>query len=219
MKFRLHEGQESRYVRADIMVSTTPQYSFVDEEDLEFADGNERGSADLPVASKGKYERLADRVLFSTIYFVIYIFVILCNVILIVWLLVMMGKQQFETRGHWAFLALDFFVNFAFVTEIALQIVSQKKAYFSKCSNLFDFGIMLLSVLSLCIYFTREGVGEQLEDLLALGLMGIRYGLQFLRLAVIVRKQRALHRSRKGVDFSQLTPEDFHFIEAGAQRV
>ncbi len=43
--------------------------------------------AEMPVlaAEKGKYSQLADRVLFSKAYFMAYIFVILVNFILIVW--------------------------------------------------------------------------------------------------------------------------------------
>jgi len=197
-------------------------YSIMDDDEDFGIENRSRGnslksSAEMAMVSsatsKGKCAQLADRVLFSTAYFVAYIFVIISNFILIIWLLVMMWQKKFETRGHWAFIILDLFVNCAFVAEISLQITSQKKSYFEKYSNLFDFAIMLLSILSLCIYFTREGVAEQVEDLLALGLLGVRYGLQFLRLVTIIRRQRALHATRRGVDFSQLKPEDFHFIE------
>lgn len=195
-------------------------YSMLMDDDDEFGiesrsrAGSLKGSAEMPVSgAKGQCGQLADRVLFSTAYFVGYIFVIISNFVLIIWLIVMMSQKKFETRGHWAFIILDLFVNCAFVAEISLQIISQKKHYFEKYSNLFDFAIMLLSILSLCVYFTREGVAEQVEDLLALGLLGIRYALQFLRLVTIIRRQRALHSTRKGVDFSQLKPEDFHFIE------
>jgi hypothetical protein len=39
----------------------------------------------------------------------------------------MLGQKKFETRGHWAFVTLDVLVNLAFVSEISLHIISQKK--------------------------------------------------------------------------------------------
>jgi hypothetical protein len=201
-----------------------PGYRIVDEDDLELPHSSDNAdnfrnsnsnSTELSVSnSKDTCGQLADRILFSTAYFVAYIFIILSNFVLIIWLLVMLAKQSIETRDHWAFITLDVIVNIAFVSEISLLIISQKKAYFSKYTNLFDFAIMALSVFSLAFYMTNHGMEYQLEDLLALGLMGIRYLLQFLRLVAMIRRHRKLQSTRKGVDFSQLRAEDFHFIHS-----
>jgi len=90
--------------------------------------------------------------------------------------------------------------------------VSQKKDFFKHGSNIFDIVVMLLSLVTLLMYISRTDAAEEVEDLVALLLMGLRYGLQFLRLISIIKKHKHKLISQKEVDFNALKAEDFHFL-------
>jgi len=167
---------------------------------------------------KGKCASYADRVLFSTWYYTLYILVIMVNLTLIIWLLIMLARDNYSVTAHWIFISLDVLVNVAFMSEVSLQVISQKKEYFKHLSNLFDFVVMLLSLATLVMYVEKTDPSEEVEDLVALILIVVRYVLQFLRLISIIKKHRSKVISRKEVDFSQLKPEDFHFMETEKPR-
>jgi len=161
---------------------------------------------------RSKCSSLADRVLFSTWYYVLYVLVILTNCVLIIWLMVTLAQHRYSPTAHWMFIFLDVLVNIAFVSEVSLQIVSQKKDFFKHGSNIFDIVVMLLSLVTLLMYISRTDEAEEVEDLVALLLMGLRYGLQFLRLISIIKKHKHKLISQKEVDFNALRAEDFHFL-------
>jgi len=203
--------------------SASPYKNILDEEDDELLppevhhgkymqSGTEEDQESLYGSSRNKCSSLADRVLFSTWYYVLYVMVLLTNCLLIIWLLVMIAQDKYSHTAHWAFIFLDVLVNIAFVSEVSLQIVSQKTDYFKHASNIFDTVVMLLSLVTLLMYISKTNEAEEVEDLVALLLMGFRYGLQFLRLISIIKKHKHKVISQKGVDFNSLKPEDFHML-------
>jgi len=157
----------------------------------------------------------ADRVLFSKWYYALYVLIILTNCVLIIWLLVVLAQQRYSATAHWVFVLLDVVVNIAFLSEVGLQIASQKMDYFRHMSNLFDFLVMLLSLGTLFLYISKTNVVEEVEDLLALVLLGVRYVLQFLRLIAIIKKHKFKTAVQKEVDFNSLKAEDFHYMGGG----
>lgn len=98
------------------------------------------------------------------------------------------------------FITIEILINLSLLFEVCLRMISLRKVlksdyhlqlsqkYFRAKSNVFDLVVLILSLLSLIIYFAATGVIGEAEDITATLLVTFRYVMQFLRLALLVKK-------------------------------
>ncbi|KAF2073978.1 hypothetical protein CYY_004723 [Polysphondylium violaceum] len=156
----------------------------------------------------------ADRVLFSNKYYYSYIFMILINLTLILWLIINLIKKNTAIPSHWLFITLDILVNITLAVEILLQVISQKKKYFQQWSNLFDLLVLVLSIAGLFMYFLASNSTKtfDFEGIFIILLTAIRYGVQFLRLLALIKRQSMKNSTfNSRIDFTELKESDLDF--------
>jgi len=163
---------------------------------------------DYRITRCGALSNFANRFLFSRAYSISYLVIILLNVALIAWILYDIGiRQDFSTPSHWLFLSVEIIVNLAFLFEISLRLVSLKLRYFSSVSNLFDVVVLLFSLLSILVYFTSSVYFSNINDIISIILLILRYGIQLVRLYRLIQNQRKAYTAHSVVDFSTLNSD------------
>ncbi|GAM17579.1 hypothetical protein SAMD00019534_007540 [Acytostelium subglobosum LB1] len=155
----------------------------------------------------------ADRVLFSSKYYYAYIAMIAINLILIIWLIINLIRKQTSVPNHWLFIVLDIIVNLALLLEVSLQIISQKSRYFKEWSNRFDLFVLVLSIAGLFMYLlSHASVAFEYEGIVIIFFTALRYGVQFLRLLAMIKRQKARGSAfQSRVDFAELKDTDLVF--------
>jgi len=154
----------------------------------------------------------AKRLLFSKAHYALYLLMIIANLILVVWIIVnAVIVKRFTSPSHWMFLVLEIFINIALAAEVSLMMLTLGKKYWHSRANIVDFVILMLSILSLVLYFATQGSGDdnvvfqKAEGLTTTLLLVFRYGIQFIRLVFLVNHQRnVLKNNSSVVDFSTI---------------
>jgi len=151
-------------------------------------------------------------ILYSKLYGLFYIGMIVLNVALIFWLIgSAIAEKKFVPPQSNAFLALEIIVNIVLIVEILIRACSQGKKYFGSKANLFDFGIMLLCILALGIYPITALASVEYRSFTVI-LMGVRYAAQLLRLVLMINNQRVTHKQQTAntaiIDLNKLDAEE-----------
>lgn len=147
---------------------------------------------------------LAQKFMNSRMYTAFYFFMILMNLVLIVWVLLTLPTGG-DYPDHWAFITLEVLINVLLGTEIVLKLAAQRSHYFRSKSNLFDVFVLVLCVMALLIYaFEGASISEEIDDAVSFILLLVRYILQFLRLLLMIKNQRQNFQRKRdeGIDFS-----------------
>jgi len=170
----------------------------------------ESDTFDVRITPGAALTNAANRLLFSRGYSIFYLFMILLNVALILWVIIDLSVLgRFATPTHWLFITLEVLINIALLTEVTLRMLSLKSRYFLSWSNIFDLSVLVISWLGLIIFFSSSALmlGE-VDDVGTLLLLILRYIVQFLRLLLMVKNQKkASSGSKSVVDFSTLSSD------------
>jgi len=171
---------------------------------------HESDTFDVRITPGAALTNAANRLLFSRGYSIFYLFMILLNVALILWVIIDLSVLgRFATPTHWLFITLEVLINIALLTEVTLRMLSLKSRYFLSWSNIFDLSVLVISWLGLIIFFSSSALmlGE-VDDVGTLLLLILRYIVQFLRLLLMVKNQKkASSGSKSVVDFSTLSSD------------
>jgi len=153
----------------------------------------------------------ANRLILSPAYVIFYIFMIVLNVTLVLWIVIHASiLRRISTPGHWTFITLEFLINIFFFFEVVVRILSFGKKYLQQWTNVFDVVVLALSLAGLVIYFATNGILEEADDITTTLLLVLRYAIQFLRLIIMVKNHHRILRSYNNssqIDFSTLTTE------------
>ncbi|EFA79130.1 hypothetical protein PPL_07955 [Heterostelium album PN500] len=178
------------------------RYSSIYDQDNTYSHSSHQSNAHHSNRTCASY---ADRVLFSNKYYYAYIFMIILNLILILW--------KTSVPSHWLFVVLDISVNIALLVEISLQITSQKSRYFKEWSNRLDLFVLVLSIAGLFMYLlSHASIAFDYEGIVIIFFTAMRYCVQFLRLLALIKRQKmraSTFNSR--VDFNELKESDLVF--------
>jgi len=170
----------------------------------------ESDTFDVRITPGAALTNAANRLLFSRGYSIFYLFMILLNVALILWVIIDLSVLgRFATPTHWLFITLEVLINIALLTEVTLRMLSLKSRYFLSWSNIFDLSVLVISWLGPIIFFSSSALmlGE-VDDVGTLLLLILRYIVQFLRLLLMVKNQKkASSGSKSVVDFSTLSSD------------
>jgi len=180
----------------------------------------ESDTFDVRITPGAALTNAANRLLFSRGYSIFYLFMILLNVALILWVIIDLSVLgRFATPTHWLFITLEVLINIALLTEVTLRMLSLKSRYFLSWSNIFDLSVLVISWLGLIIFFSSSALmlGE-VDDVGTLLLLILRYIVQFLRLLLMVKNQKkASSGSKSVVDFSTLSSDSIPLRDSTAE--
>lgn len=183
-----------------------------DEDDELFITAPTRGS---------RVVALANRVLFSRIYAVLYFFLIAANLALIVWIISDLAVNgELRPVSNPGFAVLEVFVNVFLVAEVTLRYVAMRERFFASWANRIDVAVVFVSVTALVFYFASSSL---VEEAVTTVVVIFRYVIQLARLVVLIKNRKTaipFSRSISEVDFSTLddAPEVFSFVELDASR-
>jgi len=132
---------------------------------------------------------IANRLYFSRAYTVLYVFMILLNVVLLIWL-VLNGTGQ-VTRG---FLALETIVTCVLGIEVAARMLTQGKKYWERYSNWFEFVVLILCTITVVMARTTHTLtmSEEVDEMVSWTLLVLRYVLQAFRLLALLRHRKRI---------------------------
>ncbi|TYZ58510.1 hypothetical protein PybrP1_011610 [[Pythium] brassicae (nom. inval.)] len=134
---------------------------------------------------------VAARVYFSGFYRLIYFFTVVSSLVCVVWTGV----------NHWRIPSSLLFIS--------LEITR----FWTKWCNIFDVVALVLSLVSVAMYFNEEGVLGELEEVAADSVLALRNAVQYIRLAIFLKnrtEKSRLHDSDIDIDFETLAshPDD-----------
>eukprot|EP00743_Colponemidia_sp_Colp-15_P007485 GILK01008090.1.p1 GENE.GILK01008090.1~~GILK01008090.1.p1 ORF type:complete len:228 (+),score=36.56 GILK01008090.1:63-746(+) len=142
---------------------------------------------------------LASRVYFSKAYSILYATVIVLNALVILWTLF---ASDGYPRDIW-FVLIEICINVAIFGEVVIRMLSQGYKYWQSCSNIFDFFVMSLCFVALCLYFKGPSPAEEVEDLAADMMIGFRNAIQYLRLLLMLKNSKKNQTPNDDIDFTQ----------------
>lgn len=168
----------------------------------------ERASSHLPSRSE-LVGLVARRFYHSTVYAIVYVTAIALNLVLLGWLVSLKGEKPDDFTS---FVALEAFVTAALVVEVTVAMCSKGLVvFFAEATNVFDFFVMVLCVVSLAsVHFHEERSGSLS---ITLFVTVLRYAAAALRLAALARlahvKQKipVIEQDRAIVDFDLVALE------------
>lgn len=144
---------------------------------------------------------IANRFVFSQIYLYLYLSMALLSLTTVVLSLL----SECPTA---AFYVLEMVVNVAMIVEVGLRLVAFGKRFWTSFFNWLDLVITGICVVTVGVTLV-QGCGAKKEEVLETLLLVVRNGLQFVRLALMVR------RSGKNI-FSTIQPIDLESAIAHA---
>ncbi len=158
----------------------------------------------LALSLSQKIRNLITRCLFAPSCTIFYILMVFLNLLLIAWIFWDSGYPT-----HWLFIAIEVFINCVLCGEVLLRMLIQKKRFFKSKANLFDVLVSILCVASLIVYFSGPSTLEEVDDAVAVLLLILRYGVQFLRLILLIKNNRekltsSCNRANNIVDFASM---------------
>jgi len=149
----------------------------------------------MKISRKDLLKQLAGKIKQSQIFLLFNIIIIIANATLL-WLA--WRKQD----SHWIFSAIEAFVNFIFLLEIVLEILTDS-AYFSKRFNLVDVIICFACWVLWAVYFEdscRKNWKIDVESEINVDLLAARYVVQTLRISRYIMNAYVARRYLKQED-------------------
>jgi len=148
---------------------------------------------------------LANRLYFSRFYSALYLFMIVANIVIIVWMFSMPGGYD----GNFGFLMAQVAINLILVFEVVIRLISQKEKFFDHWSNIFDMLVMALAVFAQLLYIHPPEVAaaaittEEWSEMGAATFRIIRDGVLFARLYIFLKNRNKNHIAEGDeIDFS-----------------
>eukprot|EP00743_Colponemidia_sp_Colp-15_P003995 GILK01004307.1.p1 GENE.GILK01004307.1~~GILK01004307.1.p1 ORF type:complete len:230 (-),score=41.52 GILK01004307.1:174-815(-) len=151
-----------------------------------------------PKPSADVFINLANRVYFSKLYTCLYLLVIVLNTFAIIWTL---RSPKGYPSEVW-FIIIEIFINITILGEVALRMVTQRRKYWTSCSNIFDVFVMALCITALILYLRGPSTEEEVEDIAADFMVAFRNGIQYLRLIMFLKNRGKNKPPVDNIDFS-----------------
>ncbi|CAI5712766.1 unnamed protein product [Hyaloperonospora brassicae] len=165
------------------------------------------GAAVPHIGCKEYLMTVASRLYFSSFYRVVYCSMIASSLVCVVWT----GLNEWKIPSSVVFISLEIIVSTLLVCEVLLRMMAFKKRFWHKWCNIFDVVALVMSLVSVAMYFNEEGVLGELEEVAADSVLALRNAVQYLRLAIFL-KNRSDQPTTIGrdIDFEQLAtgPDD-----------
>merc|ERR1712137_455212 len=97
--------------------------------------------------------------------------------------------------NHWkipssvVFISLEIIVSALLVFEVLLRMMAFKNRFWHKWGNFFDLVALVMSLVSVAMYFGEEGVLGELEEVAADSVLALRNTVQYVRLAIFLKNR------------------------------
>ncbi|KAI9906998.1 hypothetical protein PsorP6_004036 [Peronosclerospora sorghi] len=132
------------------------------------------GAATPQIGCKEYLVAVSSRIYFSSFYRLVYFFMIASSIVCVVWT----GTNGWKIPSSIVFISLEIVVSALLVFEILLRMMAFKKRFWHKWCNIFDVMALVMSLVSLVIYFNEESVLGELEEVAADSVMALRNAVQ-----------------------------------------
>ena len=131
---------------------------------------------------------LASRIYFSKLYIVFYLFMILLNVVSIS--IILTSYKMYSYKISPGLIVLEIIINLLLVLEISIRFLSQGENFWKSWWNTLDMLITILCLFSVFALIILPAEDE-IEEVFATTLVGLRYIMQGLRIVLLIRAGRA----------------------------
>ncbi|CAI5728814.1 unnamed protein product [Peronospora destructor] len=144
---------------------------------------------------------VASRLYFSSLYRVVYFFMIVSSIVCVVWT----GINEWKIPSSMVFISLEIIVSTLLVFEVLLRMMAFKRRFWHKWCNIFDVVALVMSLVSVAMYFNEEGVLGELEEVAADSVLALRNAVQYARLAIFLKNRSDRPTTiGKEIDFEEL---------------
>ncbi|CAH0491242.1 unnamed protein product [Peronospora farinosa] len=150
---------------------------------------------------------VASRLYFSSFYRIVYFFMIASSLVCVVWT----GINDWKIPSSMVFISLEIIVSTLLVLEVLLRMMAFKRRFWHKWCNIFDVVALVMSLVSVAMYFNEEGVLGELEEVAADSVLALRNAVQYARLAIFLKNRSDRPTTiGKEIDFEELAanPDD-----------
>ncbi|CAH0477229.1 unnamed protein product [Peronospora belbahrii] len=150
---------------------------------------------------------VASRLYFSNVYRIVYFFMIASSLVCVTWT----GINGWKIPSSVVFITLEIIVSSLLVFEVLLRMMAFKRRFWRKWCNIFDVVALVMSLVSVAIYFNEEGVLGELEEVAADSVLALRNAVQYVRLAIFLKNRSDRPTTiGKEIDFEALAanPDD-----------
>ena len=134
---------------------------------------------------------LASRIYFSKAYISFYLFMVVLNVVSIIVILSSYGIYSYKVSP--GLIALELLINVLLALEITVRFLAQQDSFWSSWWNTMDVLITILCILSVFALVLLPAEDE-MEEIFATAIVGLRYIVQGLRIMLLLRAGRASQR-------------------------
>ncbi|KAL7691247.1 putative voltage-dependent channel domain superfamily [Plasmopara halstedii] len=128
---------------------------------------------------------VASRLYFSHFYRLVYSFMIAFSVVCVAWTSI----NHWKIPSSMMFISLEITVSTLLVLEVLLRMMAFKKRFWQKWCNIFDIVALVMSLVSVAMYFNEEGVLGELEAVAADSVLALRNAVQYVRLALFLKNR------------------------------
>uniref|UniRef100_K3WPR1 Ion transport domain-containing protein n=1 Tax=Globisporangium ultimum (strain ATCC 200006 / CBS 805.95 / DAOM BR144) TaxID=431595 RepID=K3WPR1_GLOUD len=150
---------------------------------------------------------VAARLYFSSFYRLIYFFTVVSSILCVVWT----GLNRWRIPSSVLFISLEITVSTLLVFEVLLRMMAFKRRFWTKWCNIFDVIALVMSLVSVVMYFNEEGVLGELEEVAADSILALRNAVQYIRLAIFLKNRtEKISTHDSDIDFETLSahPDD-----------
>ncbi|KAL3673363.1 hypothetical protein V7S43_001079 [Phytophthora oleae] len=158
-----------------------------------------------PVAShigcKEYLMTVSSRLYFSSFYRLVYFFMIASSLVCVVWT----GMNDWRIPSSVVFISLEITVSALLVFEVLLRMMAFKRRFWHKWCNILDIVALVMSLVSVAMYFNEEGVLGELEEVATDSVLALRNAVQYVRLAIFLKNRSDQPTTiGKDIDFEEL---------------
>jgi len=153
-------------------------------------------SSNYQLTTMEKFNYVATRILYSKYFQYYYFFIVILSGIS----LIISYLSECTNIFHYA---LESLIIIALIIEVTIRLLAKKKYFFYSFWNILD-----VIIISVCVwlFFLTENQCPMNDRIIDNGILVARYIIQFIRLGILLKKNKSSHtnRKRKSVNFNQL---------------
>ncbi|OWZ20354.1 WSC domain-containing hypothetical protein [Phytophthora megakarya] len=162
-------------------------------------------AAPTSIGCKEYVMTVSSRLYFSSFYRLVYFFMIVSSLVCVVWT----GMNDWKIPSSVLFISLEITVSALLVFEVFLRMMAYKKRFWHKWCNIFDIVALVMSLVSVAMYFNEEGVLGELEEVATDSVLMLRNAVQYVRLAIFLKNRP--HQPAtivKDIDFEEMAVDE-----------
>ncbi|KAG0011318.1 hypothetical protein BGZ81_002241 [Podila clonocystis] len=158
------------------------------------------------------FQNLANRILYSRFYMVLYIVM----AILSVWSIFLSFHQGCASSP--LFVILESIINCTMIAEVGLRLTALGKNYWRSASNILDVFLVIFCFITLILVLTGCGSGHSAEEVIDTVLLIFRNLVQSWRLFTMIRKNSLIVKPQvAAIDFSNVRPDSLDIEDFGVE--